>query len=108
MGTQHSAILLLGLIHPLFPEAIAAQEHDETGSGSDLTSALSPDLARKVDVAIDRGLEWLSTQQSEDGSFKAAEERSKSFTVVSCGTCISLARASAGARAHRTAVDSSD
>lgn len=38
-------------------------------TSSDLSSAFSPDEWLQVERSIDRGLEWLASQQADDGSF---------------------------------------
>ena len=75
MNRQWLVTLLLVLFSALFPAVLTGQEQTETESeSSDLRSALSPETARQVEVAVDRALEWLSTQQNDDGSFQAAND----------------------------------
>ena len=52
----------------------------EEPPGSSLSTALSPEEALQVESAVDRGLDWLSTQQNKDGSFKGTDDGQPSAT----------------------------
>jgi hypothetical protein len=40
---------------------------------SDLSSALPPGEWSRVEAAVDKGLQWLASQQADDGSFPSDE-----------------------------------
>ena len=82
MRLLHSPILLLVLLHTLGAD-VSGEEQDGAGAEVfDLTSALSPETARKVDAAVDRGVKWLATQQNADGSMQAPAKGPRLFTTA--------------------------
>ena len=68
------SLALSALVWATSPMSARGQlDLDEAADAPDLTSALADEKAAEVHEAVDRGLEWLSTQQNEDGAFSSVQ-----------------------------------
>ena len=70
-----AAILLFSTVCPL-----PAQTPDELQTSEVLENSLTPTQWRQLDNSVDRALEFLSTQQAEDGSFVSLPEAQPAVT----------------------------
>lgn len=62
--------------------AVAQDAETVIARSSNLSAALPPGEWARVEASVDRGLEWLASQQAEDGRFPSAEPAQPAVTSM--------------------------
>src|SRR5262245_18717861 len=75
-GNPYSVVMLFGLVmstslaaQPPAQQPPAGQARPTIAASSDLSAAFAPAEWARIEQSVDRGLQWLASQQADDGSF---------------------------------------